>query len=79
MATVCHPGSGKVSNHWWRTLADEVTPEQAQAALDGFCATRGDARLRTLNGRRGSVATFIDAERLSPGCAGLKWPHLEPE
>jgi transposase len=102
MATVCHPGSGKVSasfaavakhygvsvaicpprrgnrkgvvekaNHtaaqrWWRTLGDDVTPEQAQASLDAFCATRGDARLRTLSGRRGSVLSFLDAERLSP-------------
>ena len=102
MATVCHPGSGKVSasfaavakhygvqvaicpprrgnrkgvvekaNHtaaqrWWRTLGDDTTPEQAQASLDQFCATRGDTRLRTLDGRRGSVATFIDAERLAP-------------
>jgi transposase len=102
MATVCHPGSGKVSasftavakhygvsvaicpprrgnrkgvvekaNHtaaqrWWRTLADEVTPEQAQASLDAFCATRGDARLRTLAGRRGSVSSFAAAERLAP-------------
>src|SRR3954454_9096629 len=102
MATVCHPGSGKVTasfaavakhygvsvaicpprrgnrkgvvekaNHtaaqrWWRTLPDEVTPEAAQAFLDGFCATRGDARLLSLGGRRGSVATFLDAERLAP-------------
>ena len=102
MATVCHPGSGKVSasfaavakhygvtvaicpprrgnrkgvvekaNHtaaqrWWRILGDDTTPEQAQAALDGFCATRGDTRLRTLDGRRGTVSSFLDAERLAP-------------
>jgi transposase len=102
MATVCHPGSGKVSasfaavakhygvavaicpprrgnrkgvvekaNHtaaqrWWRTLGDDVTPESAQASLDAFCATRGDARLRTLSGRRGSVLTHAAAERLAP-------------
>src|SRR4051794_37844581 len=101
MATVCHPGSGKVSasfaavakhygvtvaicpprrgnrkgvvekaNHtaaqrWWRTLPDDLTPEQAQASLDAFCATRGDARLRTLGGRRGSVLTHAAAERLA--------------
>lgn len=102
MATVCHPGSGKVTasfaavakhygvtvaicpprrgnrkgvvekaNHtaaqrWWRTLPDDVTPEQAQASLDEFCATRGDARLRTLADRRGSVLTHAAAERLTP-------------
>jgi transposase len=102
MATVCHPGSGRVSasfaavakhygvsvaicpprrgnrkgvvekaNHtaaqrWWRTLGDDVTPEAAQASLDAFCATRGDARLRTLSGRRGSVLTHATGERLAP-------------
>ncbi|MFQ1004418.1 IS21/IS408/IS1162 family transposase [Modestobacter sp. SSW1-42] len=102
MATVCHPGSGKVStsfaavakhygvtvaicpprrgnrkgvveraNHtaaqrWWRTLPDDVTVEAAQASLDEFCATRSDARLRTLSGRRGSVLTHAAAERLAP-------------
>ena len=101
MATVCHPGSGRVSasfaavakhygvsvaicpprrgnrkgvvekaNHtaaqrWWRTLGDDVTPESAQALLDGFCATRGDARLRTLSGRRGTVSSFLADERLA--------------
>jgi transposase len=102
MATVCHPGSGRVTasfaavakhygvqvaicpprrgnrkgvvekaNHtaaqrWWRTLPDDVTPEAAQASLDRFCATRGDARLRTLSGRRGSVNSFAQSERLAP-------------
>src|SRR3954453_18775580 len=102
MATVCHPGSGRVSasfaavakhygvtvaicpprrgnrtgvvekaNHtaaqrWWRTVGDDLTPEQAQASLDAFCATRGDARLRTLGWRRGSVLTHAAAERLAP-------------
>src|SRR3954468_5598184 len=74
---ICPPRRGnrkgvvEKANHtaaqrWWRTLPDEVTPEAAQAFLDGFCATRGDARLLSLGGRRGSVATFLDAERLAP-------------
>lgn len=54
------------AQRWWRTLADDLTPEQAQAALDQFCASRGDARLRTLSGRRGTVTSFLDAERLTP-------------
>src|ERR1700745_1770819 len=82
MATVVHPGSGRVTasfagvakhygvsvrpcpprrgnrkgvvekaNHvaaqrFWRTLADDVTPEQAQLLLDTWCARRGDVLLR---------------------------------
>jgi transposase len=74
---ICPPRRGnrkgvvEKANHtaaqrWWRTLADDLTPEAAQASLDAFCATRGDARLRTLAGRRGSVATHAAAERLAP-------------
>ena len=74
---ICPPRRGnrkgvvEKANHtaaqrWWRTLPDEVTPEAAQASLDAFCATRGDARLRTLSGRRGSVLTHAAAERLAP-------------
>ncbi|UOY03169.1 Mu transposase domain-containing protein [Blastococcus sp. PRF04-17] len=74
---ICPPRRGnrkgvvEKANHtaaqrWWRTLADEVTPEQAQASLDEFCATRGDARLRTLGGRRGAVSSFLADERLAP-------------
>ncbi|MGY1618857.1 Mu transposase domain-containing protein [Geodermatophilus sp. SYSU D00691] len=73
---ICPPRRGnrkgvvEKANHtaaqrWWRTLPDEITPEAAQAALDEFCATRGDARLRTLGGRRGTVASFLAAERLA--------------
>jgi hypothetical protein len=54
------------AQRWWRTLGDDTTPEQAQAALDEFCATRGDTRLRTLGGRRGSVVSFLADERLAP-------------
>ncbi len=74
---ICPPRRGnrkgvvEKANHtaaqrWWRTLADEVTPEQAQAGLDEFCAIRGDARLRTLGGRRGTVSSFLADERLTP-------------
>ncbi len=31
----------------WRTLPDDASVEDAQAALDRWCATRGDARRRT--------------------------------
>jgi transposase len=74
---ICPPRRGnrkgvvEKANHtaaqrWWRTLPDDVTPEQAQASLDRFCAGRGDARLRTLAGRRGSVLTHASAEHLAP-------------
>src|SRR3954469_15698165 len=74
---ICPPRRGnrkgvvEKANHtaaqrWWRTLPDDITPEQAQASLDEFCAIRGDARLRTLSGRRGSVLSHAPAERLAP-------------
>jgi transposase len=74
---ICPPRRGnrkgvvEKANHtaaqrWWRPLGDDATPEAAQASLDGFCATRGDARLRTLAGRRGSVLTHAAAEQLAP-------------
>src|SRR5690606_33492228 len=34
------------AQRWWRTLPDDVTVEAAQACLDAWCATRGDARMR---------------------------------
>jgi transposase len=55
--SICPPRSGhrkgvvEKTNHtaaqrWWRTLADELTVEQAQADCDRFAAVRGDTRLR---------------------------------
>ena len=102
MATVCDPGSGRVSasfagvakhygvavaicpprrgnrkgvvekvNHvaaqrWWRTLADELTVEEAQASLDRFAAVRGDTRLRATADGRSTVAVLAAAEPLQP-------------
>jgi transposase len=102
MATVCDPGSGRVSasfagvakhygvsvaicpprrgnrkgvvekiNHtaaqrWWRTLADEMTVEQAQADVVRFARVRGDTRLRATADGRSSVATVAKSEPLSP-------------
>jgi hypothetical protein len=31
------------AQRWWRTLADDVTTEQAQASLDRWCALRAGA------------------------------------
>lgn len=101
MATVCHPGSGRVTasfaavarhycagvricpsrrgqrkgvvekaNHtaaqrWWRTLADECTPAQAQADLDQFCSRVGDTRTRRHDGARVTVAELAATEPLA--------------
>src|SRR6476661_4325627 len=102
MATVCDPGSGRVTasfagvakhygvavaagplrrgnrkgvvekvNHtaaqrWWRTLADEVTVEAAQASVDRFARVRGDTRIRSTADGRSSVAVVAKAEPLAP-------------
>jgi len=104
MATVCHPGSGRVTatfagvakhysvmvkicppraghrkgvvekvNHtaaqrWWRTLADDLTVEQAQADCDRFATLRGDTRLRRSHSgeRKLTVATVAAREPLRP-------------
>jgi transposase len=100
MATVCDPGSGRVTasfagvakhygvavaicparrgnrkgvvekiNHtaaqrWWRTLADDLTVEQAQASVDRFARLRGDTRIRATADGRSSVAIVAKAEPL---------------
>ena len=109
MATVCHPGSGRVTaivrrrsrsttacrwrsarrgagtakgvvekaNHtaaqrWWRTLADEMTIEQAQARLDRFAhgARRHPAARATAATRKATVATVAAARAAAAGPAG---------
>jgi hypothetical protein len=43
------------AQRWWRTLPDEVSPAQAQARLDAWCARKGDARRRVRDGERTTV------------------------
>jgi len=74
--SICPPRAGhrkgvvEKINHgaaqrWWRTLADDLSVEQAQASLDEFAALRGDTRLRpTATDRRASVATVAATEPL---------------
>lgn len=75
-AVVCRPRSGnrkgvvEKNNHtaaqrWWRTLADELTLEQAQAGLNTFAASQ-DARRR--EGEHGSTtaAAMFANEGLRP-------------
>jgi transposase len=102
MATVCDPGSGRVTasfagvakhygvavaicparrgnrkgvvekiNHtaaqrWWRTLADDMSVEAAQASVDRFARVRGDTRIRATADGRSSVATVAKTEPLQP-------------
>ena len=53
-----------LAQRWWRTLADDLTVAQAQADLDAFCIRVGDARSRTHDGQRSTVAQLADAEPL---------------
>lgn len=74
---ICPPRHGnrkgvvEKANHvaaqrWWRSLADDLTVEAAQASLDRLCAERLDARPRVIGDRRASVAAHADGERLRP-------------
>jgi len=51
---VVEKANHSAAQRWWRTLPDDVTPAQAQAGLDAWCAGHGDARrrVRTGSGRR---------------------------
>ena len=53
------------AQRWWRTLADELTVEEAQASLDRFASLREDTRLRTGADGRSSVAVLAGAEPLA--------------
>jgi transposase len=53
------------AQRWWRTLADELSPAQAQAPLDRFCTRIGDARPRRReDGVRCTVADLATVEGL---------------
>jgi Mu transposase-like protein len=54
------------AQRWWRTLADDLTVEQAQVDVDRFARVRGDTRLRATADGRSSVAVVAKAEPLSP-------------
>ena len=53
------------AQRWWRTLADDTTPEQAQASLDRWCLLRGDTRMRPTADGRATVATVAATEPLA--------------
>jgi Mu transposase, C-terminal domain len=54
------------AQRFWRTLADDVTAEQAQQLLDTWCARRGDIRLRATSDGKATVATIAAREPLRP-------------
>ena len=54
------------AQRWWRTLADDLTVEQAQADVDRFARVRGDTRLRATADGRSSVAVAAKTEPLFP-------------
>ena len=55
------------AQRWWRTLADEVSPAQAQTGLDRFCVRVGDARpRRRVDGTATTVAGLAADEALRP-------------
>ena len=73
---ICPPRRGnrkgvvEKANHtaaqrWWRTLADDVSVEQAQAGLDRWCLVRGDTRMRATTDGKSTVATVAAAEPLT--------------
>jgi hypothetical protein len=63
---VVEKASHSAAQRWWRTLPDDVTPAQAQARLDAWCARHGDARRRVRDGARTTVGALMAAEPLMP-------------
>lgn len=54
------------AQRWWRTLAEDLSVEEAQASVDRFAAVRGDTRLRATADGRSTVAVLATAEPLRP-------------
>jgi len=62
---VVEKGNHSLAQRWWRTLADDLGPAQAQAGLDEFCIRVGDARSRTVDQTRTTVGELAVTERLA--------------
>ena len=62
---VVEKGNHSLAQRWWRTLADDLSPAQAQSSLDEFCRRVGDARARTMDQRRTTVGALAAAEPLA--------------
>ncbi len=61
------------AQRFWRTLGDDVTVEQAQAALDVWCARRGDQRKRP-DGAAGKTTVGVLAGREPLAPVGAAYP-----
>jgi len=61
---VVEKGNHSLAQRWWRTLAEDTTPTQAQASLDEFCRRVGDARVRRMDQTRTTVAKLATTEPL---------------
>lgn len=66
------------AQRWWRTLADELSVEAAQAGVDRFAALRGDTRLRATTDGRATVASVAAAEPLAAAPA-VPYPVIVAE
>ena len=62
---VVEKGNHSLAQRWWRTLADDLGPAQAQAGLDEFCVRVGDARARMVDQARTTVGALAAAEPLT--------------
>ena len=62
---VVEKGNHSLAQRWWRTLADDLNPVQAQSGLDEFCVRVGDARARMVDQRRTTVGELAAAEPLT--------------
>jgi hypothetical protein len=63
---VVEKANHSAAQRWWRTLPDDVSPAQAKARLDAWCARAGDARRRVRGGERTTVGALMAAEPLAP-------------
>src|SRR5450759_1487194 len=63
---VVEKGNHSLAQRWWRTLPDALSPTQAQAHLDAFCARVGDSRRRMRAGEATTVGALAEAEPLRP-------------
>ena len=63
---VVEKANHSAAQRWWRTLPDDVTPARAQARLDRWCQSKGDARPRVRDAERTTVGALLAAEPLAP-------------
>ena len=52
------------AQRWWRTLPEDLTPQQAQVSWDAFCVRVIDPRRRVIDEVRATIAEHAEAEPL---------------